>query len=244
VNAVPDRDLHATEVGLRDRDLRVTGRSGLLRGGVATVSAMRDRDVRAALYALLLRDHASELSSTLIVDELGLCGEVRVDVAVVNARLSGFELKSASDTLRRLPKQVEVYSRVLDYCTLVVAENHLDHAMAVAPGWWGVVAVRPGQDEVSLDEIKPPCLNRTIDAFSLAQLLWREEALIALDGLGAARGCRNKARRFIWQRLVDTSDLDTLRSIVRTTLKARQRWRADTTSARFGQELLAGGATC
>src|SRR5690606_1667180 len=137
---------------------------------------MRDRDVRRALHGQLLDEHASELDTTLFVDELGLCGEARVDVAVVNAALAGFELKSASDTLRRFPKQVEVYSRVLDYATLVVAENHLDHALPLLPEWWGCSVVRWDGERAHLDELRPAAFNPGIDAYSVAQLLWWDEA--------------------------------------------------------------------
>lgn len=204
---------------------------------------MRDRDLRVALYARLLDEHAGELETTRFVDELGLCGEVRVDIAVVNASLAGFELKSPADTLRRFPKQVEVYSRVLDYCTLVTAEAHLDDAMALVPAWWGCVVVRQEETAVRLDEVQPAQPNMSIDGYSLAQLLWREETLSALEALDAAKGCRSKPRKILWQQLVEAVDLDELRSIVRTALKSRQTWRAQTTSAKFGQELAASDAT-
>lgn len=205
---------------------------------------MRDRDVRAALHARLLREHSADLDSTLVVDELGLCGEVRVDVAVVNACLSGFELKSASDTLRRLPRQAQFYSQVLDYCTLVVAENHLDDALTMVPIWWGCVVVRPTKSGVRLEEVAQPRSNEQIDAYSLAQLLWRDEALAALQDFDAVKGCRSKSRKVIWERLAEVADLESLRATVRTSLKARQRWRLATMSARSGRELEASGATC
>ena len=86
---------------------------------MTTAMAMRDGDVRAALHSQLAGRRS------LVIDELGLCGAVRVDVATVDDALTGYELKSASDTLRRLPTQVEYYSKVLDYSVLVVADNHL-----------------------------------------------------------------------------------------------------------------------
>ena len=95
-------------------------------------------DVREALHAKVLLAHRDD-PHTLVVDELGLCeGEARVDIAVVNGFIHGFEIKSERDTLERLPHQVEVYSLVLDRVTLVVAENHAAHAMEVIPDWWGV----------------------------------------------------------------------------------------------------------
>src|SRR5665647_2133318 len=87
---------------------------------------MRDGDVRTALHEQLRGEHAHELDRTRILDELGLAGEVRVDVAVLNGSFSGYEIKSAKDTLRRLPKQVQVYSQILDFAVLVVADTHYD----------------------------------------------------------------------------------------------------------------------
>lgn len=206
------------------------------------VYRMRDRDVRAALHTQLIADHADELDATLVVDELGLCGQARVDVAVVSAALSGFELKSASDTLRRFPTQVEVYSRVLDYATLVVAENHLDHALPLLPAWWGCSVVRWDGERAHLDEVKPPQFNPDIDPFALAQLLWWDEAFAALEHLDAAHGMRSKPRTKLWDRLAKTTDLPDLRLLVRNALKGRTGWRPVTTSARSGRELAQCGA--
>lgn len=203
---------------------------------------MRDRDVRSALHEQLLVQHAADLDSTRFVDELGLCGEVRVDVAVVNAALSGFELKSASDTLRRLPAQIDVYSRVLDYCTLVVAENHLEHAKAAILPWWGCTVAAWDGTKVSLSEETRAEMNPSIDGYSLAQLLWRDETLVALERVGAARGVRSKPRTVLWRRLADAVEIDELRVLVRDVLKCRQAWRPEATSIRSGRVLAECGA--
>src|SRR5439155_10222560 len=89
---------------------------------------LRDRDVRQALHRKVLRDHHGD-ANTLVLDELGLRhGACRVDIAVVNGYLHGYEIKSDSDTLDRLPAQVAVYNLVLDRATLVVGERHLQKA--------------------------------------------------------------------------------------------------------------------
>jgi len=186
---------------------------------------MRDVDVRRALCAQLNDEHGGE-DDTLILNELGLCGEVRVDVAVVNGALSGFELKSARDTLRRLPQQVNTYSRVLDYATLVVAENHRDHAVALLPDWWGVYIAREDDVTTVLGVERESRRNESVDAMSLAQLLWRDEALEELDQRDAARGVRSKPRWQVWQRLATVVEIDELRDVVRARLKARREWRA------------------
>lgn len=194
---------------------------------------MRDIDVRTALHSNLAVDHADELSDTFVVDELGLCGEVRVDVAVINGALTGFELKSARDTLRRLPKQVAVYSQVLDYAELVVADNHLAAARSIIPRWWGVrVAVSNADGSVTVERARPARRNRMVDPYSLAQLLWRDEALEELALRSADRGVRSKPRSAVWKRLVDSVETDELRDVVRNRLKIREGWRADALSAR------------
>lgn len=64
---------------------------------------MRDRDVRQALHRKVLKEHHGD-ADTLVLDELGLRhGTCRVDIAVVNGYLHGYEIKSDSDTLERLP---------------------------------------------------------------------------------------------------------------------------------------------
>jgi hypothetical protein len=56
------------------------------------MGTMHDMDVRRAMRSILERRKKNE--SALLLDELDLCGEVRVDIAVLNDCLSGYELKS------------------------------------------------------------------------------------------------------------------------------------------------------
>ena len=60
---------------------------------------MRDVDVRRAVHNKILRHHHGQ-DDTLVLDELGLLGgDTRVDIAVVNGKIHGYELKSDRDTL-------------------------------------------------------------------------------------------------------------------------------------------------
>lgn len=94
---------------------------------------MRDRDVRQALHRKVLKEHHGD-ADTLVLDELGLRhGTCRVDIAVVNGYLHGYEIKSDSDTLERLPAQIATYGLVLDRATLVVGERHLEKAKPLIP---------------------------------------------------------------------------------------------------------------
>lgn len=189
------------------------------------VWSMLDSDVRVALKARLLEEHLGEPESTLVVDELGLCGEARVDVALINGALSGYELKSARDRLDRLPNQVETYSRVLDFAHLVVAERHLEHSKGMLPSWWGIMVAREVDGILTLSSKRRARPNPRIHAPSLAQLLWREEGLSILSRNGIDRGLRSKPRHLIWERLASELPMDSLRQEVRDALKARRGWR-------------------
>lgn len=191
---------------------------------------MRDGDVRAALHTLLRSEHAHELAETRILNELSLCGSVRVDVAVMNGEFAGYELKSERDTLRRFPQQVEVYSEVLDRATLVVADRHLEHGLAALPEWWGVVVASSTGGNTSLERLRSSEPNVHIRPERLVQLLWRDETLQELEIRGLAEGVRSAPRRALCERLVQTIDLDELRSVVRERLKHRAGWRADPSS--------------
>lgn len=184
---------------------------------------MRDRDVRERLSRDLRKWHPEK--GTLFVDELDLGGLVRVDVAAVNGELWGYEIKSAQDTLRRLPTQVEIYSKVLDFAALVVAERHHEHALGLLPDWWYVYTATEAADGVVLTEARKGSRNVDVDPWHLAQLLWRDEALAELTERGLDRGVRSKPRRAVWQRLVEVFELPELQGVVRTRLKSRVGWR-------------------
>ncbi len=187
---------------------------------------MWDRDVRLALHAVLEEQHRDERADTRFIDELSLAGEVRVDVVVLNGVFSGYEIKSARDTLKRLPKQVEVYSKMLDHMTLVVADNHVNHALPMLPEWWGVVTAASSADgALALIPLRESMANPCVDSSFLATLLWREELLAALTTRGMDKGVRSKSRHVLMTRLVEHLTVDEMRLLVREQLKVRENWR-------------------
>lgn len=145
---------------------------------------------------------------------------------MLNGTFSGYEMKSAHDTLRRLPKQVEVYSKMLDQMTLVVADKHVAHALPLLPDWWGVVTASSSAEEgLVLTPIREPQANPGIDPSFLATLLWREELLAALEQRGLDKGVSSKPRHVLMARLVEHLDIDEMRILVREQLKFRENWR-------------------
>lgn len=182
-----------------------------------------DPEIRAALKARLQEKHAHE-SDTVVVEELGLCqGQVRVDLAVVNGVLHGYEIKSDRDTLRRLPNQVAAYGKVLDRATLVVGPRHFEEAIAKVPTWWGVMKVEVAEEGICLKEVRPAIRNPARDPRTMAELLWRDEALGLLEKRNAIHGLRTKPRSCAWDRLAEVFGVDEIADAVRDRLKTRAR---------------------
>ena len=114
-----------------------------LRGCDLPITRVRESQIRASLL-LALRDRHGADPNTLIRQELGLCaGARRVDLAMINGELVGFEIKSDQDTLYRLAGQAEAYGQVLDRVTLVTTARYIDKAAALVPTWWGLIRADP-----------------------------------------------------------------------------------------------------
>ena len=187
---------------------------------------MHDRDVRAALHRKVLKEHHGE-SDTLVLDELGIRhGAARVDVAVVNGELHGFEIKSDSDTLTRLAGQVSLYNEVFDRVTLVVGCRHLTKAEQAIPDWWGTRVVTEGsRGGIYFEETRKAKTNPAINPIALAELLWRNEVVEELVELGERGAILRKPRAVLYQHLATVMELEDLRDTVRRRLKVRAGWR-------------------
>ncbi len=188
---------------------------------------MRDGDIRTALLRRLDRRHSHD-PETLILQELGLRhGAARVDIAVVNGSLHGYELKSDSDSLERLARQARVYGSVLDRVTLVVGRRHAEAAMQMVPDWWGVHVAEMGpRGGVLFSSVRRARNNPSQDPVAVAKLLWREEALELLHQLGAEKGFRSKPRAALYARLAEVARPEEIRSSVRDRLRGRTGWRS------------------
>lgn len=193
---------------------------------------MRDYEIRLALKGRLNEAHADE-PETRIIEELGLRqGSFRADLAVVNGSLHGYEIKSDRDNLDRLPRQGGAYADCFDEATLVVGPRLVKAATAAIPEWWGVLLARPAEGGVALDVAREPARNPGVRPEAVVELLWRDEALAALRGLGAAAGLSQRPRRALWDALLEAVDGDELGRIVRRAIKARGDWRAEMRRAR------------
>lgn len=187
---------------------------------------MRDYDIRSAMTEHALARHLQD-PDTLVVHEFGLRhGHVRVDIAVVNGSIHGFEIKSDRDTLHRLDRQIEAYNSVLDYATIVVGERHADKAMSALPDWWGAMIARPAAaGGIRLSNLRKARRNPTQNPLAIAELLWKDEVACALEQLGFTPKSLRRPRRELYAELAGAVSPTRLRSLVRSALKNRTNWR-------------------
>lgn len=163
----------------------------------------------------------------LVVEELGLCqGSARVDVALINGAIHGYEIKSDRDDLSRFGQQLSFYNRTLELATIVVGHAHLQAVRQCLPTWWGITAARTASGQVTLHPLRKARPNRNLDPLSVVELLWRDEVLEELETHGAAKGMGRKPRKLLWSRLAEVVSTDDLCALVRRRLKSRHSWRS------------------
>jgi hypothetical protein len=186
---------------------------------------MHDSDIRQILLKSLSQRY-SKSKNTMLVEELGLFqGDARIDIAVINGSLHGYEIKSDRDNFSRVSSQLQAYSKIFDYLTFVVGATHMSKAQKILPSWCGLSVVEKVAGELKIKKIRKPKKNDLIDANSLVQLIWKDEALNVLRELGSHKGLSKAIRTTIWSRLVEQVSLPKLKKIIRHTLLSRQYWR-------------------
>jgi len=181
---------------------------------------LSDAEIRPALRSKILGDYGD--ADSVLIEELGLCrGQVRIDMALVNGHLHGFEIKSDRDSLKRLGIQAEIYSKVFDRMTIVAGERHLDGILECLPLWWGVLQAVQGTSGVLFKSHRKGRRNLSRDSRTLVELLWLDDAITFLEQRDSARGVRGKPRRVVWDKVCDCYTLDEIAENVRERLKAR-----------------------
>lgn len=187
-----------------------------------------DPDIRELLYKRFLEipEFTSD-PSTIVIDEMDvLFGTSRIDIAVINGKIHGFEIKSERDNLERLPYQIESYNKVFDTVTIVVCENHLSNVMEIIPKWWGVYCVLKQKKLLKLVKERNAIENSDTDLLSLTQLLWRNELIELLNLNGIKKGTKSKTRFALCNMVVKNIEESNVRTFIREKLKSRPTWRA------------------
>lgn len=187
-----------------------------------------DKDIRKLLVKKFvnIKDFITD-PTTKLVYEMDICfGSSRVDMAVINGKMHGYEIKSERDTLERLPYQIEAYNQIFDTVSLVVADDHLAKVDKLIPDFWGVYSVQKNRETARLVRVRQARKNPLVDIFSLSQLLWKEELIEFLNNNGITKGIKSKTRRDLGRIAVEKIEPKVIKDHVRITLKSRKDWKA------------------
>lgn len=200
----------------------------------ATVAGPSEASVRSELRRWLQQFDEAE-----IVDEFWVPrSNERADLALVGPLLAAFEIKTARDSLSRLPRQADAYARIFDSCTAVVAERHMDATRELLPAWWGLVLIDHDASRPRLEWVRESRSNPGRDSETLVRLLWKEEVRRALENLGEST-TSGATRRVLWQELLAKTTQNQLCDVVRAALIARDPASARIPSNRFKVKRLA-----
>jgi hypothetical protein len=202
----------------------------------------RDRDIRVALRAKLASAHGKD-ANAFVVEELPISrGGARIDMAVINGRIQGFEIKSSLDTLDRLETQARYYGAALELVTLVTAPDHLGEAMCIVPGWWAVVTAEVGsRGGVRFRRMRPGRANPDLTAVGCVGMLERDELVSLLARHDLDRGVRTSTRNVLVRLAAELLPLPKLVAGVRDLLKERTANEASLLGTAFGRSALGGG---
>lgn len=198
-----------------------------------------DKSIRSILIKDLKEKYRNhDKNKTAIIPELALPrGLARIDVAVVNGVMHGYELKSDFDNLLRLRLQIDAYNLIFDKVTLVVGRKHILEALNAIPNWWGVTVAKEQNNaqDLNLFLIREAEDNPGQDIYTIATMLWKREALELLD----KKHIKNQnhcSKEILCKMLVEEYDKDELKEHVRQYLVNRffnSKWRADEASKRY-----------
>lgn len=183
---------------------------------------LKDKDIRQILLIKLNETYGNRLD-TKIFNELGvLHGKSRIDIAVINGVLHGFEIKSESDNLLRLPSQIKDYNAVFDRVTIVTQRCHLVEIRKIVPKWWGIMLVTNYKGKLNIKIIRKGRRNPKLDPYSMCHFLWKEEALEILKERDLHYGVMSKPRNEIYSRIAEYIDIDDLRNCISMKLRSRE----------------------
>ncbi|HOV80192.1 MAG TPA: sce7726 family protein [Bacillota bacterium] len=187
-----------------------------------------DRDIRRLLLNEIARkEEFISDPNCVVVHEMDVCfGCARIDIAVINGQIHGYEIKSECDNLERLTSQRDYYNKIFDTITLVISEDHYFKAVEIIPKWWGLYCITKSNVGASLKIMRSPGKNNQIKAFYLTQVLWKEELCELLKLNGLSKGIRNKTRYELGKIASQRVENKNIASFVRDKLKNRKSWKA------------------
>lgn len=163
---------------------------------------------------------------TRIINELGIdFGSSRIDVAVVNGIIHGYEIKSDLDTLDRLPRQMEYYNKLFQRMTIVISRKFYNQIREIVPPWWGIKII--SVDRTRLIDKRKGRKNNNQDKDTLLKLLWKKDLERLVDTLGLPKKIKRMKKHQLLELFSQEADLNVVRDFTYQALLHRENWRED-----------------
>ncbi|MDD5382322.1 MAG: sce7726 family protein [Candidatus Margulisbacteria bacterium] len=186
---------------------------------------MNDSEIRNTFHQKHLR-HQHAHKDTIIIEELGLNhGKNRADIAVLNGRFIGYEIKSDNDSLHRLEDQIKSYNTIFDKAYIVVGDRYSRIIHNDIPPWWGIITALKNKDDIEFNISRDAQMNKFVKPVSIARLLWRNEVLEILEQKQACSNIRKQSREILYHHLIDALNISELRKAVKYFMRKRINWR-------------------
>lgn len=164
-----------------------------------------DKDIREPLFEFL----EDRYGKVRLLEEQ-VMGQSRADIVmVVPKALYGIEIKSDADTYARLERQVRDYNLYYDYNMVVVGTSHAAHIEEHVPDWWGIITVEQDGEKTDFYLMREARENPQMDWSHKIEILWRPE-LAHIQELNRMYAYKQKSKRFVADKIVETVELETL----------------------------------
>jgi hypothetical protein len=107
-------------------------------GNAAILPQRPEAEAKAAFLNALKA--TGEIRNSIVISELAVARHAnRADIVLAKNHLRCFEIKTKTDKLNRLERQIHSYSQCFDNITVVCASNHVESILRLSPLHVGVV---------------------------------------------------------------------------------------------------------
>ena len=183
--------------------------------------SLRDRDIREPLHYWLQARYADS-PNTEILHELKMPHpSARIDVAVVNGELTGYEIKSDVDTLSRLEQLEPAFSAVFDRVSIVTTARRLRATECRVPDWWGILIASDAVGGVKFICKRRARKNKSAGVANLLYVLTRPELMEIARKSGAQSGYSKMRQAQLIDAIICSGSKPQIRAITRDILRRR-----------------------
>ncbi len=159
---------------------------------------LNDARIREALLRKLTRQKARPRA---VLQELHVHnGSAIADVVTLHSEAHCYEIKGATDRIKRITVQGTYYNAAFRRITLVTTECNLQQARKLAPRFWGILVAIEDEGTVRFRHVRAARLNPRFEKQSAAMTLWKSEMLELVEEAGAER----KPRRHLAELIAET----------------------------------------